>query len=120
MFYNKKNMQELSKTTTHKRLPIDIVINILSFVGRYRIREGEIITLLDKNKYNDIINFLRNKKLPNFRAFTYGLREKSYSVDLSNEIHIQYVYNFNLHNEIEGMEIRLWKRYQFLNKVICT
>lgn len=114
-------MQELSKTMTHKRLPIDIVINILRFVGRFRIREGEIIPLLDKNKYKDVIHFFRNKPLPNFRVFTYGLREKSYSVDLSNEIHhIQYVYNFNLHNEIEGMEIRLWKRYQFLNKVICT
>jgi len=104
---------------SHKRLPIDVVIYILRFVGRFRISGGEIITLLNKNKYKDTIHFLRNKPLPNFKTYTYGLREKSYFVDLSHEMHIQYIYKYNLKNEIEGMEISLWKRYQFLNKVIC-
>jgi len=103
---------------SHKSLPIDIVINILRFVGRVRISNGEIITLIDNNKYKDVIYFLRNKPLPNFKAFTYGLREKSYSVDLSHEIYLQYKYKFNLNNEIEGMVISLWKKFQFLNKVI--
>jgi len=119
LFYNKQTIKVLSKKMSHKSLPMDIVINILRFVGKVRISNGEIITLLDKNKYKDVIHFLRNKPLPNFRAFTYGLREKLYSVDLSHEIHIQYKYNFNLHNEIEEMEIHLWKKYQILNKVIC-
>jgi hypothetical protein len=105
---------------SHKSLPMDVVIHILRFVGRFRISDGEIITLLDKNKYKDIIHFLRNKPLPNFRVFTYGVREKSYSVDLSHGIYIQYKYKFNLNNEIEGMVISLWKRFQFLNKVICN
>ena len=119
MFYNKLNIKVLSKTMSLKNLPMDVVINILYFDGRFRVSGGEIINLLDKNKYKDVIHFLLNKPLPNFRAFAYGLREKYYAVDLSQNMHIHYNLNYDIHNKIVGMEIRLWKRYQFINKVIC-
>lgn len=102
-----------------QNLPIDVIINILQFDDRFRIRGGEIIDKLDKNKYKEVIQFLLNKQLPNFRYHVIGLREKSYSVDLSQEIHIRYNLKFNLHNGIEVIEMYLWKKYQLLNKVTC-
>ena len=102
-----------------KNLPIDLVVHILQFDGRFRIRGGEIIDKLDKNKHKTIIHFLLNKPLPYFRFHVIGLREKSFAVDISKEIHIRYNLKFNLHNEIEVKEIYLWKKYQLLNKLIC-
>jgi len=119
MVYCNKKHANIGQKMSSKKLPVDVVINILLFDGRFRVSGGEIINLLDKNKYKDVIHFLHNKPLPNFKGFIYGVREKSYSVDLSHGIHIQYNYKFNVRNEIEGMEIWLWKRYKFLDKVIC-
>lgn len=102
-----------------KNLPIDVVINILQFDGRFRVRGGEIIDKLDKNKHKGIINFLLNKPLPDFRHYVIGLREKCHDVRLSQDIQIHYILKSNASDKIEGMEIRLWKKYQFLNRVIC-
>lgn len=44
-------MQILSKMISLKDFPIDVVINILKFDGRFRFSRGEIINKLDKNKY---------------------------------------------------------------------
>lgn len=38
--------------------PIDVVINILKFDGRFRFSRGEIINKLDKDKYREVIHFL--------------------------------------------------------------
>jgi len=102
-----------------KNLPIDVVINILQFDGRFRVRHGEIIDKLDENKYKTVMYFLMNKPLPNFRYHVIGLREKSYAIALSKEIHIRYNLKFNIDNEVEVVEIYLWKKYQFINKMIC-
>lgn len=113
-------MQILSRMISLEDFPIDLVINILKFDGRFRFSRGEIINKLDKNKYVEVIHFLLNKPLPHFRYRIIGLRQKSYDVSLSKDIFIQYNLNFNIHNEIEGLEINLWKRYEFLNKVNCN
>jgi len=112
-------VRSLSEKMSLKNLPMDVVINILYFDGRFRVSGGEIINLLDKNKYKDIIHFLLNKPLPRFKYHAIGLREKSYDVDLSNDIHIQYNLKYNIHNKIVEMEINLWKRYKFINTLIC-
>lgn len=112
-------MRSLSEKMSLKNLPIDVVINILYFDGRFRVSGGEIINLLDKNKYKDVINFLLNKPLPHFKHLSIGLREKYYAVDLSQNMHINYNFKYDIHNKIVDMEINLWKGYKFLNKVIC-
>ena len=112
-------MKVLSNNMSLKNLPMDVVINILYFDGRFRVSGGEIISILDKNKYKDVINFLLNKPPPHFKHLIIGLREKSYAVDLSQNMNIRYNLSYDIHNKIVGMEINLWKRYQFLNKIIC-
>ena len=95
MFYNKLNIKVLSKKMSLKNLPIDVVINILYFDGRFRVSGGEIISLLDKNKYKDVIHLLLNKPLPHFKHHLIGLREKYYAVDLSQNMHIHYNLNYD-------------------------
>jgi len=107
------------KMISTMNLPIDVVIKILRFDDRFRVRGGEIIDKLDKNKYKDIIHFLVNKPFPNFTYHVIGLREKSYAIALPKEIHIRYNLIFDAHDEIKEIEIYLWKKYQFLNKIIC-
>jgi hypothetical protein len=99
------------------QLPIDVVINILRFDGRFRIRRGEIINKLDKSKYNDVIRFLLNKPVPCFKRNFVGLNNKCYEIILSKEIHILYNLKCNRRNEIEGIDAYLWKMYHPLNKI---
>jgi len=101
-----------------KHLPIDVVINILQFDGRFTVRRGEIINKLDKDKYTDVIRFLLKKPVPHFKHNLIGLREKCYEINLSNEIYILYNIKYNINIEIEEVEIHLWKRYHAINKLI--
>ena len=99
-------------------LPIDVVINILRFDGRFRVRRGEIIDKLDTKKYKTVINFLLNKPLPCFKNNLIGQWEKCYEVCLSQRINILYNLKFNINNQIETIEIYLWKSNHPLNKLI--
>ena len=102
-----------------KNLPIDVVMHILRFDSRFSIRGEKIINKLDKRKHKDVIHFLINKPLPYFRIHVREFREKCHAVYLSYNMQIHYIINYDEHGKTGGLDIRLWKNCQLLNRIVC-
>ena len=94
-------------------------MHILRFDARFSIRDGKIIDKLDKNKYKDVIQFLLNKPLPDFRIHVREFRERCHAVYLSHNTQIHYIVNYDEYGKTGGLDIRLYKRCQLLNRIIC-
>jgi hypothetical protein len=74
-----------------KYTPIDIVTNILSYDNRFVIRNGNLVSRLDKIKYKDIIHLLENKPIIKYK-FRYNP-----IVFLPGRIYYRLTYIIDLH-----------------------